>query len=99
MVMNFGHPGIKAINEALIMAGRRDHPEAISAILEAKADPNHRGGWGTTALHMTCFAGKRPQMVSILLRAKADPEQRNLAGRTALHFVALGTGQYAKEIA
>jgi ankyrin repeat protein len=72
-----------------LAAGRIGSSRMVTLLLEAKADPNQRGGDGLTALHKA--AGyQRKEILELLLAAGANPNLTDPQGRTPLDYVKQG---------
>jgi len=72
-----------------LAAGRIGSSRMVTLLLEAKADPNQRGGDGLTALHKA--AGyQRKEILDLLLAAGANPNLTDPQGRTPLDYVKQG---------
>jgi peptidoglycan/LPS O-acetylase OafA/YrhL len=65
----------------LSWAACSNHPEVVSAVIDAGADVNARGGLGDTTLHEAVAFG-RDEAVAVLLERGADPHVANRSGRT-----------------
>jgi FOG: Ankyrin repeat len=61
-----------------------DH-KRLRELLSQGADPNARGNFGMTPLHLAVNMGNR-EAVEILLNSGADPNVKDLAGGTPLHW-------------
>jgi len=79
---------------ALHLAAAALRPHAVSALIEAGADPNAENRRGATALHYACDArpaGKtwnpsnQRSVIELLLDAGSDIEHEDKAGATPLH--------------
>jgi peptidoglycan/LPS O-acetylase OafA/YrhL len=72
-------------------------PAVVTAVIDAGADVNARGGLGDTTLHEAVAFG-RDEAVAVLLERGADPTIANRSGRTPLAMTLLSpalTAEYA----
>lgn len=69
----------------LIQAITQPREDAVSALLERKANVNQRGPNGETALHAAVAKGYLT-LAKLLLENGADPNLQNDTGRTPVHF-------------
>jgi peptidoglycan/LPS O-acetylase OafA/YrhL len=65
----------------LSWAACSNHAAVVTAVLDAGADVNRRGGLGDTTLHEAVAFG-RDEAVAVLLARGADPRLANRSGRT-----------------
>jgi len=80
-----------------MVAAAGGHDDVLTALLKAKADPNHKNKASGTALHEAA-AIANAKCVSQLLYWKADPNIANEKGHTALMMAAAtGTGVNEKD--
>ena len=86
------HPDIRNLNggTALILAARSGVAEAVTKLLEYKADINKRDEQGLTALSWASINGNL-EIVRILLNRKADPNLTDVNLRAPLHYAVMNT--------
>ena len=79
---------------ALEMAVDRKSMQIVKLLLEARADPNRKGGYGWTPLMSAC-QNHQVEMINLLLKCGANPNLTNPFGDTAIVMAAnrnLGSG-------
>lgn len=72
---------------ALLWAARRNRPNIVRLLLDAKANIDHTDQVGETALNDAIFSG-HVEVVKILLASGANVFIKNRCGETALEFIA-----------
>jgi len=77
---------------ALLGAAEEGHVEAMTALLEAKANVNAQDNSGFHALYLAAGADEADKVVKFLLSSGADVNLKNKSGYTALHN-ACGCGE------
>ena len=73
---------------ALDMAVKGNHPDIVSALLRAGADPTHRNGSNYSALHEAVHYGQL-ETVKRFVEQEVDLEVKDLGGTTPLSWAAL----------
>lgn len=77
----------------LMLAAYYSHPDAVTALLERKADPNFGNDKGQTPLSGAVFKGS-DEIVNALLAAGADPDAGSPSARDAAEM--FGQTKYLK---